>query len=78
MTKTLTGDPNVSEHPPPLPQPGKLVRCVLRANPANVNLPADQVGLVMGYHEKWGTIQVLWPNGKMGWYNKRELAEIIE
>ena len=68
----------MSEHPPSLPQPGKLVRFVGLTNPANVNLPVDQIGLVVGYHEKWGTIQVLWPNSKIGWYNKWELAEIIE
>ena len=55
-----------------------MVRFVGLTNPANVNLPADQVGLVVGYDEKWGTTQVLWSNSKMGWYNKWELAEIIE
>ena len=68
----------MSEHSSVLPQPGKLVRFVGLTNPANVNLLTDQLGLVVGYDEKWGTTQVLWSNSKMGWYKKWELAEIIE
>jgi len=68
----------MSEHCLTPPQPGVMVRFVGLTNPANVNLPADQVGLVVGYDEKWGTAQVLWSNSKMGWYNKWELAEVIE
>ena len=66
----------MSEHPPLLPQPGKLVRFVGLTNPANVNLPADLVGLVVSHDEKWNIAQVLWSANTRGWYNQWELEEV--
>lgn len=76
MTETLTGDPSVSEDPPSLPQPGKLVRFVGFQGFGNGKLSADLVGLVVSHDEKWNTAQVLWSANTRGWYNPWELEEV--
>ena len=66
----------MSERPPSLPQPGKLVRFVGFQGFGNGKLSADLVGLVVSHDEKWNTAQVLWSANTRGWYNPWELEEV--